>query len=120
MLFKLLRDLKQRGLLDETIVVWGTEFGRTPGSEGSTGRDHHPFGFSCWLAGGGIRPGMTFGETDEFGHRAAVNKLTPNDIQATILNQFGIDHQQLTFLYNSREQVLTNGRECRVVEDILA
>ena len=121
----LVQDLKQRGLLDTTLVHWGGEIGRLPVTENhgkpqSAGRDHNGQGFSCWLAGGGIRGGMTFGETDEFGHRAAVNKLTPNDIQATVLHQFGIDHKNLTFRYNGREQELTNGRECRVVHEILS
>ena len=120
----LVQDLKQRGLLDTTLVHWGGEIGRLPVTENhgkpeKAGRDHNGQGFSCWLAGGGIRGGMTFGETDEFGHRATVNKLTPNDIQATILHLFGMDHEQLTFHYNGREQLLTNGRECRVVHEIL-
>lgn len=120
----LVQDLKQRGLLDTTLVHWGGEIGRLPvtenhGKPGNAGRDHNGQGFSCWLAGGGVKPGMVFGETDEFGHRAAVNKLTPNDVQATILHLFGIDHEQLTFLYNGREQVLTDGRGCRVVNEIL-
>ena len=120
----LVQDLKQRGMLDTTLVHWGGEIGRLPVTENhgkpeDAGRDHNGQGFSCWLAGGGVRGGMTFGETDEFGHRAIVNKLTPNDIQATILHLFGMDHQALTFHYNVREQSLTNGRECRVVGEIL-
>jgi hypothetical protein len=120
----LVQDLKQRGMLDTTLVHWGGEIGRLPVTENhgkpeDAGRDHNGQGFSCWLAGGGVRGGMTFGETDEFGHRAIVNKLTPNDIQATILHLFGMDHQALTFHYNVREQSLTNGRECRVVSEIL-
>ncbi|MBP87953.1 MAG: hypothetical protein CMJ64_14720 [Planctomycetaceae bacterium] len=120
----LVQDLKQRGLLDTTLVHWGGEIGRLPvvenhGNPTNAGRDHNGQGFSCWMAGGGVRPGMTFGETDEFGHRAAVDKLTPNDIQATVLHLFGFDHSQLTFRYNAREQVLTDGRGCRVVKEIL-
>lgn len=120
----LVQDLKQRGLLDTTLVHWGGEIGRLPvtenhGTPENVGRDHNGQGFSCWLAGGGVRAGMTFGETDEFGHRAVVNQITPNDVQATILHLFGIDHQRLTFLYNSREQRLTDGRQCRVVSEIL-
>ena len=80
---------------------------------------HTGQGFSCWLAGGGIKGGMTFGETDEFGHRAAVDVLTPNDIQATVLHLFGLNFDQLTFRYNGREQQLTDGRKCHVVREIL-
>ncbi len=121
----LVKDLKQRGLLDTTLVHWGGEIGRLPvtenhGAAQKCGRDHNGQGFSCWLAGGGIRGGMTYGETDEFGHRAAVDKVTPNDIQATVLHLFGIDHERLTFHYNGRDQQLTDGRQCGVVERILA
>jgi len=91
----LLHDLKQRGLLDDTIVVWGTEFGRTAGSEQSDGRDHHPFGFSCWLAGGGIRGGMVHGATDELGILAAENPHYVTDIHATVLKQLGLDSREL-------------------------
>ncbi len=120
----LVQDLKQRGLLDTTLVHWGGEIGRLPVTENhgkpeNVGRDHNGQGFSCWVAGGGVRSGITYGETDEFGHRAVVDRITPNDIQATILHLFGIDHQQLTFHYNSREQHLTDGRQCRVVTEIL-
>jgi len=121
----LVQDLKQRGLLDSTIVHWGGEIGRLPvvenqGNADKAGRDHNGQGFSSWFAGGGIQGGMTYGETDEFGHRAVVDKVTPNDIQATILRQFGIDYNKLTYHYNAREQQLTDGRDCRVVEEILA
>ena len=121
----LVKDLKQRGLLDTTLVHWGGEIGRLPVTENhgkpeNAGRDHNGQGFSCWLAGGGIKAGMTFGETDEFGHRAVVDRLTPNDIQATILHLFGLNHEQLAFRYNNRDQHLTNQRECRVVREILA
>lgn len=91
----LLRDLKQRGLLDETIVVWGSEFGRTPGTEGADGRDHHPFGFSCWLAGGGIRGGIVHGATDELGVLAVEDRHYVTDIHATVLHQLGLDSRQL-------------------------
>ncbi len=120
----LVRDLKQRGLLDTTIVHWGGEIGRlhvteNQGEGKKAGRDHNGQGFSAWFAGGGIRGGMTFGETDEFGHRAVVDRVTPNDIQATLLHQLGLDHTKLAYHYNSREQKLTDGRECRVVHEIL-
>ncbi|MCA9206159.1 MAG: DUF1501 domain-containing protein, partial [Planctomycetales bacterium] len=120
----LVQDLKQRGLLDTTLVHWGGEIGRLPvtenhGDESKAGRDHNGQGFSCWLAGGGIRGGMTFGETDEFGHSAVVDRVTPNDIQATVLHQFGIEHERLEFEYNGRKQRLTDGRECRVLKELL-
>ncbi len=120
----LVADLKQRGLLDTTIVHWGGEIGRLPVSEGnldaSAGRDHNGQGFSIWLAGGGIKGGMTFGATDEVGHRAVENVVTPNDFQATILNLFGLDHTRLVYHASGREQRLTDGRAARVVKEILA
>jgi hypothetical protein len=84
------------------------------------GRDHNGQGFSTWLAGGGIRGGMTYGETDEFGHRAAVNPVSPNDYQATLLKLFGFDHKELVYFHNNQPQTLTNNSNCRVVEEILA
>ena len=121
----LVKDLEQRGLLETTLVHWGGEIGRLPvieasGSESEAGRDHNGQGFSIWLAGGGIRGGMTYGATDEFGHRAVENVVTPNDLQATILRLFGLDHQSLVFHHNEQEQRLTAGREARVLEEILA
>ncbi len=91
----LLKDLKQRGLLDETLVVWATEFGRTPGTQGSDGRDHHPYGFSVWLAGGGIRGGVAHGATDELGFHAIENRHYVTDIHATVLHQLGLDSRRL-------------------------
>ena len=91
----LLKDLRQRGLLDETIVVWGTEFGRTPGTENSDGRDHHPYGFSAWLAGGGIQGGMVHGKTDEIGFHAVENRHYVTDLHATVLHQLGLDPRRL-------------------------
>ena len=91
----LLEDLKQRGLLDETLVVIGTEFGRTPGAKGADGRDHHPYGFSVWLAGGGIKGGIAHGATDELGFHAVENRHYVTDIHATVLHQLGLDHKQL-------------------------
>ena len=119
----LVKDLKQRGMLDSTVVHWGGEIGRLPVTEGNPrtgGRDHNGQGFSIWVAGGGFKPGLAYGETDEVGHRAAVNKMTPNDYQATLLHQFGIDHKKLTYHHNGLSQTLTNGRSARVVKDILA
>jgi uncharacterized protein (DUF1501 family) len=91
----LLKDLKRRGLLDETLVVWGTEFGRTPGAQGADGRDHHPFGFSAWLAGGGIKGGVTHGATDEIGFHAVENRHYITDLHATVLHQMGLDPRKL-------------------------
>ena len=91
----LLDDLKQRGLLDETLVVWGTEFGRTPGAEKSDGRDHHPYGFSVWMAGGGIKGGIAHGATDELGFHAVEHRHYVTDLHATVLHQLGLDSHRL-------------------------
>ena len=91
----LLRDLKQRGMLDDTLVVWATEFGRTPGAENSNGRDHHPYGFSVWLAGGGIKGGIAHGATDELGFHAIESRHYVTDIHATVLHQLGLDSRKL-------------------------
>lgn len=103
----LLQDLKRRGLLDTTLVVWAGEFGRTPMSESGNGRDHNPFGFSLWMAGGGVKPGLTFGATDEIGLYAIENKVHVHDIHATILHLMGLDHEQLTYPHNGRDERLT-------------
>ena len=103
----LLRDLKRRGLLDSTLVIWGGEFGRTPMSESGDGRDHNPYGFSIWMAGGGVRGGVTHGGTDEIGLYAVEKRAHVNDIHATILHLLGLDHEQLTLLHNGREERLT-------------
>jgi hypothetical protein len=119
----LVKDLKQRGMLDSTLVHWGGEIGRLPVCEGdlndASGRDHNGQGFSIWMAGGGIKGGMTYGATDEVGHRAAENIVTPNDYQATVLNLFGLDHEKLTYQVNGRSQKLTDGRPARIVKEIL-
>jgi hypothetical protein len=104
----LLKDLKSRGLLDSTLVVWGGEFGRTPLSQGDNGRDHHPYGFSMWMAGGGIKGGKALGGTDEFGVQAAEMRVDAHDVNATILRLMGIDHKQLTYLYQGRDMRLTD------------
>ena len=98
----LLADLKQRGLLEETIVVFATEFGRTPGTQGGTGRDHHPFGFSVWLAGGGIKGGVTHGATDEIGFHAEENPHYVTDIHATLLRQLGLESRRLNMAGQQR------------------
>jgi uncharacterized protein (DUF1501 family) len=92
----LLKDLKGRGLLEDTLVVWGAEFGRTPFAEGGNGRDHNPQGFTIWMAGGGVRGGMAHGETDEYGHRAIAGKVHVHDLHATVLHLLGLDHERLT------------------------
>jgi len=116
-------DLKERGLLDSTIVHWGGEIGRLPVTEGSfdqsAGRDHNGQGFSIWMAGGGFRGGMTFGQTDEFGHKAVENIVTPNDYQATVLHQLGIDHKKLVYHHAGREQTLLDGRSASVLHQLI-
>lgn len=112
----LVRDLKRRGLLDETLVIWGAEFGRTPlrqgisgdGAKTSPGRDHHKDAYTMWLAGGGIKPGVSYGKTDDFGFNIAENALHVHDLNATVLHLLGLDHQRLTFKYQGREYRLTD------------
>jgi uncharacterized protein (DUF1501 family) len=105
----LVQDLKQRGMLDDTIVIWGGEFGRTPMVQGgSDGRDHHPNAFTMWLAGGGFKPGLTYGETDELGFNVAKDKVHVHDLHATILNQLGFDHTKLTYKFQGRNFRLTD------------
>ncbi|WZO99998.1 DUF1501 domain-containing protein [Isosphaeraceae bacterium EP7] len=104
----LLADLKARGQLDETLVVWGGEFGRTPTAEGTDGREHHPFGFTMWMAGGGTKGGHTHGATDEFGWNSVVDKVHVHDLHATILHLMGIDHTKLTYRYSGRDYRLTD------------
>lgn len=114
----LIKDLKQRGMLDETLVVWATEFGRTPTKEGSNGRGHHGACFSVWLAGGGIKGGIVYGETDEIGRAIVRDKVDVHDLHATILHQMGIDHTQLTYRHAGRDFRLTDVHG-RIVRDIL-
>ncbi|HJT76756.1 MAG TPA: DUF1501 domain-containing protein, partial [Gemmataceae bacterium] len=115
----LLKDLKRRGLLDETLVVWASEFGRTPMSQGGKGRDHNPYGYTMWLAGGGVKGGQAVGATDEFGLRARHERISVNDFHATILHLLGLDHERLTFRHNARDERLTDVAG-RVVEKVLA
>jgi len=120
----LITDLKQRGLLDETLVIWGGEFGRTNYCQGKMsvdnyGRDHHPRCFTVWMAGGGIKPGMVYGETDEFGYNIVKNPVHINDFHATILNQLGFDHERLTYRFQGRRYRLTDVSG-HVVRDIIA
>ena len=100
----LLKDLKQRGLLDETLVIWGGEFGRTPMSEKGTGRDHNPYGFTMWMAGGGVKGGRTIGATDELGLRAVDTPLHVHDLHATVLHLMGVDHKKLTYFHKGRPE----------------
>jgi hypothetical protein len=115
----LIRDLKRHGLLDETLIVWGGEFGRTPVSEAGDGRDHDPYGYTMWLAGGGIKGGLAYGATDEFGFKAVENRVSIHDLHATILHQLGIDHEKLTYRYAGRDFRLTDVQG-QVVRDIIA
>ena len=115
----LMGDLKDRGLLDETLIVFAGEFGRTPFSQGGNGRDHNPFGFSAWLAGGGIKGGVAYGATDEFGYRAVTNVSTVYDLWATVLHQLGIDHERLTFRWGGRDLRLTDVHG-NVIREIVA
>jgi hypothetical protein len=115
----LLQDLKQRGLLDDTLVVWGGEFGRTPTTEGADGRDHNHYGFTMWLAGGGVRGGMVLGATDEFGFKAVENRVHVHDLHATMLHLMGLDHEKLTYHYSGRDYRLTDVHG-RVVKEIFA
>ncbi|MEI6358261.1 MAG: DUF1501 domain-containing protein, partial [Verrucomicrobiota bacterium] len=120
----LVKDLKARGLLDTTIVHWGGEIGRLPvtenhGAAEKAGRDHNGQGFSSWVAGGGFKGGMTYGETDEFGHKAVTDPVSPNDYHATLMHLFGLDHAALTYHQNGQGQRLTDGKPCRVVKEIL-
>jgi hypothetical protein len=121
----LVKDLKQRGLLDSTIVHWGGEMGRLPviqydSGRAKVGRDHNTYGFSMWVAGGGFKSGMTYGETDEFGHRAVKDVVNHHDYHATVLHVFGIDHTKLTFTRNGTAMSLTDNQGGRIVKEILA
>ncbi|HAA68299.1 MAG TPA: sulfatase, partial [Planctomycetaceae bacterium] len=120
----LVADLKQRGMLDETLVIWGGEFGRTTYSQGkaglaANGRDHHPRCFTYWMAGGGIKPGMSFGETDDVGYNVARDPVHVHDFQATVMHLMGMDHQRLVFKHQGRRFRLTDVHG-KVVKPILA
>ena len=115
----LLKDLKARGMLDRTLVIWGGEFGRTPFAQGSNGRDHNPFGFSLWMAGGGTKGGSVYGATDEFGYHAIENKVTMHDWHATILHLLGMEHTKLTVRFGGRDMRLTDVHG-EVVKGVLA
>jgi uncharacterized protein (DUF1501 family) len=119
----LVKDLKRRGMLDETLVIWGGEFGRTPMFQGKgkdAGRDHHIRGFSMWLAGGGVRGGVTYGGTDELGYHAVDNPVHVRDLHATMLHLLGIDHRRLSVKYQGLDLRLTGVEPARVVQEVLA
>ncbi|MEZ5432461.1 MAG: DUF1501 domain-containing protein [Verrucomicrobiales bacterium] len=115
----LLADLKARGMLDETLVIWGGEFGRTPMSEKGDGRDHNPTGFTMWMAGGGVKGGMTYGETDDWGYKVVDRKVEMHDLHATMMHLMGLDHTKITFRYSGRDMRLTDVFG-NVIKDILA
>jgi len=115
----LLKDLKSRGLLDSTLVLWGGEFGRTPMAQGRDGRDHNPYGFTMWLAGGGVKGGTVYGATDDYGYFAVENKVEVHDLHATMLHLMGMDHKKLTFRFGGRDMRLTDVHG-EVIKDIVA
>lgn len=116
----LVEDLKRLGMLEDTLVVWGGEFGRTPMSQGGSGRDHHIKGFSIWMAGGGIKPGISYGATDELGYNAIENVTTVHDFHATMLHLLGIDHERFTYKFQGLDMRLTGVEKAHVIHDILA
>ena len=115
----LLADLKSRGLLEDTLVLWGGEFGRTPTAQGTDGRDHNPHGFTMWMAGGGVKSGMAYGATDEYGYYAIENKMHVHDLHATVLHLMGLNHERVTFRYAGRDFRLTDVAGV-VAKDILS
>jgi uncharacterized protein (DUF1501 family) len=114
----LLRDLEARGLLATTLVVWAGEFGRTPFAQGGDGRDHNPFGFTVWLAGGGVKAGAVYGETDEWGYKVVRGRVEVHDLHATMLHLLGVDHKRLTYRFGGRDMRLTDVHG-DVVKDVL-
>jgi arylsulfatase A-like enzyme len=116
----LLTDLARRGLLESTLVIWGGEFGRLPISEGTIGRDHNPHAFSIWLAGAGIRGGVTHGVTDDFGYRAIEDRVSVPDLHATLLHLLGLDHERLTYRHQTLDHKLTGNEDARIIDSILA
>ena len=112
-------DLKQRGLFEDTLVVWSGEFGRTPFAQGANGRDHNPFGFSLWMAGGGIKGGTIVGATDEYGYKAIEDKFQIHDLHATMLHLLGIDHGRFSFPFQGLDMRLTGVEKARVVKELL-
>ena len=115
----LLKDLKQRGLLDSTLIVWGGEFGRLPLSQAGDGRDHGPTGFTVWMAGGGIKGGTVYGATDDVGYKAVENRVSVHDFHATILHLLGMDHEKLVYNHHGLDEKLTGQKPARVVKEIV-
>jgi uncharacterized protein (DUF1501 family) len=115
----LVRDLKQRGMLDDTLILWGGEFGRTPMGQG-TGRDHHILSFSIWMVGGGVKGGVTHGATDDFGYRSVENVVSMHDLHATMLHLCGIDHRRFSAKFQGLDARLTGVEPCRVLKEIVA
>ena len=115
----LLKDLKRRGMLDETLVIWAGEFGRTPFAQGTNGRDHNQYGYSIWMAGGGVKGGIVYGATDEWGYKAIENRLEIHDLHATMLHLMGVDHTRSTYRFSGRDMRLTDVHG-HVVKDIIA
>ena len=113
----LLKDLKARGLLEDTLVIWGGEFGRTPVAQAGDGRDHNPYGYTIWMAGGGVKTGFVYGATDEFGYHAVEDRMHIHDFHATMLHLLGLDHEQLTYRYGGRDFRLTDVARQRGDED---
>jgi arylsulfatase A-like enzyme len=123
--YGLITDLKRRGMLDDTLVIWGGEFGRTVYSQGKLeadnyGRDHHPRCFSMWMCGAGTKPGITYGETDDFSYNIVKDPVHVRDLHATILHQFGFNHNKLTFKFQGLDQKLTGVLPARVIREVLA
>jgi uncharacterized protein (DUF1501 family) len=119
----LLLDLKERGLLDDTLVIWSGEFGRTPisdGRQGADGRDHHKYVFSLWMAGGGVRGGLTYGRTDDFGYHPVESPVSIADFHATMLHLLGLDYDRLTYRHGPRDEKLTDVNPARVVKEVLS
>jgi uncharacterized protein (DUF1501 family) len=117
----LIKDLKQRGLLEDTLVIWGGEFGRQPVSQGKNhGRDHNPKGFTYWLAGGGVKPGISYGETDDIGHEAVIDRHHVRDLHATILHLMGLDYEKLRYFYAGLDRKLTGVKPTQLIEGIIA
>ena len=119
----LVRDLKSRGLLEDTLVIWAGEFGRTPmsdGRQGADGRDHHKYAFSLWMAGGGVKGGVTHGSTDDFGYHAVQDPVSIADFHATVLHLLGLDYERLSYRHGARDERLTDVNPAKVVNNILA